>query len=459
MQLTKKNLLALLSIATRISASTTCDPIEQDNCPADPALATGFAENFHSQSKWFKELVDPDQITYGDNGLALTLSKRGQAPTIESNFYIMFGKIEVELKAANGTGIVSSVVLLSDDKDEIDIELLGGDKTQFQTNYFSKGNTETYNRGQFEGVYAPQDVFHNYTVDWCVDKLTWYLDGNPVRVLENTTSQGYPQTPMVLKMGIWAGGDPSNAPGTIEWAGGLTDYNDAPFTMYVRRVIVTDYSTGKQYSYSNKSGSWESIVAEDGEINGRYSEALQEFAELAGSTGNSDDDDSSSSSSLSSSSSVTTSTMSTSSQTENSSSTVSLSESDTSSFSTSTATATTSTASVSNTTFTGSGDDSSVASTFTSSSSSSSSYLSSTGIITSTLSRNSTSTESITTSKTDFRKDNDDDNKNKNRSKSDDRTTSTTTTHEIAQTHNRAIRHTVPFDPMIFCLITLLNFI
>lgn len=443
MQLTKKNLLALLSIATRISASTTCDPIEQDNCPADPALATGFAENFHSQSKWFKELVDPDQITYGDNGLALTLSKRGQAPTIESNFYIMFGKIEVELKAANGTGIVSSVVLLSDDKDEIDIELLGGDKTQFQTNYFSKGNTETYNRGQFEGVYAPQDVFHNYTVDWCVDKLTWYLDGNPVRVLENTTSQGYPQTPMVLKMGIWAGGDPSNAPGTIEWAGGLTDYNDAPFTMYVRRVIVTDYSTGKQYSYSNKSGSWESIVAEDGEINGRYNEALQEFAELAGSTGNSDDDGSSSSSS----SSVTTSTMSTSSQTENSGSTVSLSGSDTSSLYTSTATATASTTSVSNTTFTSGSDDSSIASSF---SSSSSSYLSSTGIITSTLSRNSTSTESITTSTTDSRKDDD-----KNRSKSDDRTT----THEIAQTHNRAIRHTVPFDPMIFCLITLLNFI
>ena len=355
----------------------------------------------------------------------------------------MFGKVEVELKAANGTGIVSSVVLLSDDKDEIDIELLGGDKTQFQTNYFSKGNTATYNRGQFEGVYAPQDVFHNYTVDWAVDKLTWYLDGSPVRVLENTTSQGYPQTPMVLKMGIWAGGDPSNAPGTIEWAGGLTDYNDAPFTMYVRRVIVTDYSTGKQYSYSNKSGSWESIVAEDGEINGRYSEALQEFAELAGSTSDSNiasDDGTSTSTSTSTSASAS----STSSQTEDSSSTVSLSVSDTSSFSSTTTTAATANAAlVSNTTFTTSSSSSSITST--------SSYFSSTGFITSTLSSNSTSTESIAT--TESRK-NDDDDKDKNRNKSDDRTT-----HEIAQTHNRATRHSAPFNPVIFCLITLLNFI
>jgi hypothetical protein len=40
--------------------------------------------------------------------------------------------------------------------------------------------------------------------------------------------------------------------------------------MSVQRLIVTDYSTGKEYVYGDNSGSWESIQAVDGEVNGNY---------------------------------------------------------------------------------------------------------------------------------------------------------------------------------------------
>jgi beta-glucanase (GH16 family) len=60
-------------------------------------------------------------------------------------------------------------------------------------------------------------------------------------------------------MGIWAGGDSGNSPGTIEWAGGLTNYSQGPYTMYVQSAQVNDYSTGSAYEYTDKSGSWQSI--------------------------------------------------------------------------------------------------------------------------------------------------------------------------------------------------------
>jgi len=73
---------------------------------------------------------------------------------------------------------------------------------------------------------------------------------------------------MRIKVGVWAGGDSSNAPGTIQWAGGVTNYAAGPFSMYVKSISVTDYSTGSQYQYSDRSGTWESIQAVGGKVNG-----------------------------------------------------------------------------------------------------------------------------------------------------------------------------------------------
>jgi hypothetical protein len=49
------------------------------------------------------------------------MTSDGLAKTIISNNYIFFGKVEITLKAANGTGVVSSFVMESDDLDEIDL--------------------------------------------------------------------------------------------------------------------------------------------------------------------------------------------------------------------------------------------------------------------------------------------------------------------------------------------------
>lgn len=181
----------------------------------------------------------------------------------------MFGHVEFVIKAAPGTGIVSSAVLQSDCLDEIDLEWVGGDDGQVQSNYFGKGQTTTYNRGAYHAASGNHDQFHTYTIDWTAEQIVWQVDGTTVRALtqESAASGQYPQTPMMIKIGAWAGGDPSNPQGTIQWAGGTVDYSAGPFTMYVKSIKVQDYSTGSQYTYSGSAGTWQSIQSSGGKIN------------------------------------------------------------------------------------------------------------------------------------------------------------------------------------------------
>jgi len=169
--------------------------------------------------------------------------------------------------AAPGIGIVSSIVMESDDLDEVDWEFLGGDTTQTETNYFGKGNTTTYDRAIYYPVSSPQTTQHSYAVNWTSSSIEWLIDGVVVRTLNYADANGgtnFPQTPMRLRVGIWAGGDPSNGQGTIEWAGGLTNYGDAPFTMTVQAINIVNYSPGSSYTFGDESGSWQSIKVTGG---------------------------------------------------------------------------------------------------------------------------------------------------------------------------------------------------
>lgn len=245
---------------------TSCNPLQQ-SCQPDPALGKSIDVNFKDgESSQFTAQGAP---TYSSDGAGFTVAKSGDAPTLVSKWYIMFGEVSISMKAAPGTGIVSSVVLQSDDLDEIDWEWVGGAGDQVQSNYFGKGQTTSYDRAAVHSVDNTQGEWHTYTVKWTENQIVWSIDGKTVRALNAGDAQGqYPQTPMQLKIGVWAGGDPSNSQGTISWAGGATNYAAGPFTMYAAEVSVVDYSTGKSYSYGDKSGSWESIESDGGKVNG-----------------------------------------------------------------------------------------------------------------------------------------------------------------------------------------------
>jgi len=202
-------------------------------------------------------------LNYGPNGTEFTINKRKESPTIKSQFYIFFGSVSIVMRAASGQGIISSIVLQSEDLDEVDWEFMGGFPKVAQSNYFGKGNTTSFDRAVYHNTTSDvRDLFHNYTVDWTKEKMDFYIDSVKVRTLmygDANEGKNFPQTPCTLRLGIWAGGDEENSNGTIEWAGGKTDYSKGPYTMYVKSAQVSDYSTGKEYEWTDRSGSYQSI--------------------------------------------------------------------------------------------------------------------------------------------------------------------------------------------------------
>ncbi|EKV20322.1 putative glycosidase crf1 [Penicillium digitatum] len=253
-----------LAAATLVSGQTytNCNPMKK-TCPADASTTESHHSFDFTQSSGLNQwTTTAGTVKTGPNGAEFTVSKEFDAPTIQTDFYIFFGEVSVTMKAAPGTGIVSSIVLESDDLDEVDWEAVGGDTTQVESNYFGKGDTSTYDRAIWHPVSVPQDAFHTYKVVWTKESIIWSVDGKNLRTLSyNDAKSGtrFPQTPMNVRIGIWAGGDSSNAPGTIEWAGGKTDYSKGPFTMYIKDVTIVNYNPADSYTWADQTGSYESI--------------------------------------------------------------------------------------------------------------------------------------------------------------------------------------------------------
>lgn len=251
---------ALATLATA-QTFTDCNPMEKE-CPNNPAMPQNWNTDFTAGEKAVKGWKQTaGSLKYTSDGAEFTVAKKGDAPTIGSTSMLHFGYVEVVMKAAPGQGIISSIVLQSDNLDEVDWEWIGGQEGKVQMNYFGKGNTTTYDRMIEAPVATTQSEFHKYALNWTAEALTWIIDDKPVRTLKFADANGgktYPQTPCNVRLGNWPGGDSENE-GTRQWAGGEVDYKKAPFTMTVKSIKVINYSPGTEYKWTDKSGSFGSI--------------------------------------------------------------------------------------------------------------------------------------------------------------------------------------------------------
>lgn len=114
--------VAIAAMAPLASAQTysNCNPMKK-SCPPNEGLAESDHDSvFTSDSGLDKWTTTAGKVSTGSNGAEFIINKKGDAPTIQSDFYIFYGSVEVTMKAAAGTGIVSSIVLESDTLDEVD---------------------------------------------------------------------------------------------------------------------------------------------------------------------------------------------------------------------------------------------------------------------------------------------------------------------------------------------------
>jgi hypothetical protein len=126
--------------------------------------------------------------------------------------------------------------------------------------------------------------YHTYEIDWTPDAITWLVDGQVGRTKMrsdtwNATSNQwmFPQTPARIQLSIWPGGLPSNAPGTISWAGGVIDWNaqdiqnNGYYYATFESVTVSCFNatsppgtnTGTSYTYDNFAGTNDTVVDGD----------------------------------------------------------------------------------------------------------------------------------------------------------------------------------------------------
>ncbi|MCJ1334419.1 hypothetical protein MMC10_011128 [Thelotrema lepadinum] len=257
-------LTATAALLAPALAQSSCNPTKGACSTPDPALGKAISYDFTKgsppTSDW--SLSTGAFPTFNSSGAQFTIAKTLDSPTLSSKWYIMYGHYDIVAQIAPGQGVVSSSVLMSDTKDEVDLEWVGNQKDSLQCNYFGQGQEGSE---QTVNVNNPTGGFHTYSIDWTPTALTWAVDGKVLRTVSSSEAH-FPQTPSVLKIGTWPGGDPSEASGTIAWAGGPINYNDAPFTMTVQSVTVYDYSTGSSYAYSGTSGTASSISSNGGKI-------------------------------------------------------------------------------------------------------------------------------------------------------------------------------------------------
>lgn len=224
-------------------------------------------------------VMDGSAVIYNNNVL-LTMAPDTVGTLLASSSYMWYGNVKATFKTSRSQGVVTAFILLSDVKDEIDYEFVGADLKTAQTNYYFQGIPD-YNHGANITLSDTFNNYHTYEIDWTPDTVTWKVDGQVGRTLKksdtwnSTTNQWmYPQTPARVQLSLWPGGLESNGQGTIDWAGGLVDWNGADiknngyYYATFQSVTVDCFNAtsapgtnnGVSYTYNNAAGTNDTVV-------------------------------------------------------------------------------------------------------------------------------------------------------------------------------------------------------
>ncbi|KAF4119803.1 Glycosyl hydrolases family 16 [Geosmithia morbida] len=274
-----------------------CNPrssFSLDACAPEPVcedreLKFDTDENIQSINKYLGDPSKADWVAsgepalHGDNVL-LTMAKNSVGTVLSSTVYMWYGNAKARLKTSRGRGVVTAFILFSDVQDEIDFEWIGVDLETVQTNYYNLGYLDYENSANIT-VSDSFANFHDYEVRWTPDQIEWLVDGEVGRTIKrvdtwNETAQrwDYPQTPARVQLSLWPGGLASNAKGTIDWAGGEIDWDNAadmkdPGYYYatLESVSIECYdgknglgtNSGKSYTYNDEAGTNKTVVDGD----------------------------------------------------------------------------------------------------------------------------------------------------------------------------------------------------
>lgn len=98
----------------------------------------GDASKINWQSQGTPAIYTDDK---GQKSTLLTMAQGTVGTLMASTHYVWYGKICSKVSTAQGKGVVTAFILMSDVKDEIDFEWVGADVSHVQSNFYSQGVT------------------------------------------------------------------------------------------------------------------------------------------------------------------------------------------------------------------------------------------------------------------------------------------------------------------------------
>lgn len=222
-------------------------------CPAGPRIAEapmtepstsfpGLSETFPGNLASFAR----ESLQHTDEGAQLVIDaidgglrhyRSGAFASVRS---FRHGRFEAEIRAAQGSGLVTGFFLHRDTPlQEIDIEFAGADPRRMLANvYFNPGDDGTAMSYGYRGSPSRIDLgfdatadFHLYAIDWRSDRVTWLVDGRVVHERFSWDPTPIPHLSMRLHGNLWA---PRS-----EALAGRVDERGLPTTAAFRNVLVT----------------------------------------------------------------------------------------------------------------------------------------------------------------------------------------------------------------------------
>lgn len=181
-------------------------------------------------------------------------AKPYKAAEIYSNQTYHYGRYEVRMKVAKGSGVLSTFFTYKNGSEigntfweEIDIEVFGkNNATQWQSNVIIGANRPTT---KTEGVHTAAslgDGYHTYVLEWTPSYIAWFVDGGEVRRITGGQFVTSLTSNQDIRFNIWAAN-------IAEWVGAF-NANVLPVYQFVNYIEYKPYNASTK-SFTT-SGSW-----------------------------------------------------------------------------------------------------------------------------------------------------------------------------------------------------------
>ncbi|MFN3403151.1 MAG: family 16 glycosylhydrolase [Cytophagaceae bacterium] len=174
--------------------------------------------------------------------VSFTLAKKYKGAEVRTMESFKYGRFEVRMKSAEGSGMLSSLFTFYDNADfaknwnEIDIEILGRYNNEVQYNTIIEDHKMHEHRHVLG--FNPHQAFHVYSFDWTPDYVAWHVDGKEVYRQEGDHIAKM-NKPQKLMMNIWAS----------TWTGWTGSWDETKVPHYA----YYDYVSYYEYVPSSKS--------------------------------------------------------------------------------------------------------------------------------------------------------------------------------------------------------------